>query len=45
MAPSGSWFCMPTSAAHVAALEYLGPDEDGRRQFHYIVWDMAAPSG
>lgn len=45
MAPAGSWFCMPTSAGHVAGLEYLGPGEGGRRQFHYIVWDMAAPTG
>ncbi|MFE6665821.1 hypothetical protein ACFVFH_19970 [Streptomyces sp. NPDC057697] len=45
MAPAGSWFCLPTSAGHVAGLEYLGPGEGGRRQFHYIVWDMTAPSG
>ncbi|WP_338703292.1 hypothetical protein V2W30_38785 [Streptomyces sp. Q6] len=44
MAPAGTWFCMPTSAGHVAGLEYLGPIEGGRRQFHYIVWDALAPT-
>lgn len=44
MAPMGSWFCLPTSAGHVAALQYLGPAENGQRQFHYIVWDVTAPA-
>ncbi|MET9149402.1 hypothetical protein [Streptomyces sp. NPDC004042] len=43
MSQDGEWFCLPTSAGHVAALEYLGRDE-GRRRFHYIVWDLAAPA-
>lgn len=45
MAPLGSWLRMPTSAAHVAGLEYLGGDTEGRRPFHYIGWDMTAPTG
>ncbi|MGW6156863.1 hypothetical protein ACWFRM_27545 [Streptomyces sp. NPDC055144] len=44
MSQDGEWFCMPTGAAHVAGLEYLGADEEGRRRFHFIVWDMAAPT-
>ncbi|WP_416965086.1 hypothetical protein [Streptomyces sp. Agncl-13] len=40
----GTWFCMPTSANHLAAVEWLG-SEDGGIRYHYIVWDMTAPSG
>lgn len=39
----GTWFCMPTSANHLAAVEWLG-DGEGGLQFHYIVWDVTAPS-
>ncbi|MFF7363837.1 hypothetical protein [Streptomyces sp. NPDC008125] len=39
----GTWFCMPTSANHLAAVAWLGRGEDGMR-FHYIVWDTPAPS-
>ncbi|MEU3658646.1 hypothetical protein AB0E77_02590 [Streptomyces sp. NPDC032940] len=38
----GTWFCMPTSANHLAAVEWLGSDENGMR-FHYIVWATPAP--
>lgn len=40
----GTWFCMPTSANHLAAVEWLGSGDGGIR-YHYIVWDMTAPSG
>lgn len=39
----GAWFCMPTSANHLAAVEWLDSGEDGVR-YHYIVWDVTAPS-
>ncbi|MYW69933.1 hypothetical protein GTY65_38650 [Streptomyces sp. SID8379] len=39
----GLWYCMPTSANHLAAVEWLGTGEKGER-FHYIVWDVPAPS-
>ncbi|MGW2278243.1 hypothetical protein [Streptomyces sp. NPDC001770] len=39
----GTWFCMPTSANHLAAVAWLGRGTDGMR-FHYIVWDTPAPS-
>ncbi|MCX5398116.1 hypothetical protein OHA55_14220 [Streptomyces sp. NBC_00102] len=39
----GTWFCMPTSANHLAAVTWLGQGHDGMR-FHYIVWDTPAPS-
>lgn len=38
----GLWYCMPTSANHLAAVEWLGFGEKGER-FHYIVWDVSAP--
>ncbi|MFD6528454.1 hypothetical protein [Streptomyces sp. NPDC060184] len=39
----GTWYCMPTSANHLAAVAWLGRGHDGMR-FHYIVWDTPAPS-
>ncbi|MFQ6144186.1 hypothetical protein ACLMNJ_14040 [Streptomyces seoulensis] len=39
----GTWFCMPTSANHLAAVEWLG-DGEGGLQFHYIVWGVTAPT-
>ncbi|MFI0237897.1 hypothetical protein [Streptomyces sp. NPDC016845] len=39
----GSWFCLPTSANHLAAVEWLGFGNGGNR-YHYIVWDTAAPA-
>ncbi|WP_225835549.1 hypothetical protein [Streptomyces sp. NK08204] len=39
----GTWYCMPTSANHLAAVEWLGDSADGP-QFHYILWDVTAPS-
>lgn len=39
----GWWYCMPTSANHLAAVEWLGNSKAGKR-FHYIVWDKPAPA-
>ncbi|MGW0855299.1 hypothetical protein [Streptomyces sp. NPDC002690] len=39
----GTWFCLPTSANHLAAVEWLGSGDGGMR-FHFIVWDTPAPS-
>ncbi|MER5748202.1 hypothetical protein [Streptomyces sp. NPDC002225] len=39
----GTWYCMPTSANHLAAVEWLGSGDGGPR-FHYILWDVTAPS-
>lgn len=39
----GTWFCMPTSANHLAAVEWLGLGDGGNR-YHYIIWDVTAPS-
>ncbi|MFI6967273.1 hypothetical protein [Streptomyces sp. NPDC050255] len=39
----GTWYCIPTSANHLAGVQWLSTSDEGER-FHYIVWDMPAPS-
>ncbi|MET8472587.1 hypothetical protein ABZY90_34785 [Streptomyces sp. NPDC006422] len=39
----GTWFCLPTSANHLAAVEWMGDFENEGARFHFIVWDVPAP--
>ncbi|MFI5663267.1 hypothetical protein [Streptomyces sp. NPDC051684] len=39
----GTWYCVTTSVDHIAAVEWLGDEEERGTRFHYIVWDVPAP--